>query len=383
MAKHYHIKKWFYWHRYTSLICTLFLLILCFTGLPLIFQDEITDWLSNEPPGQVMPQGTAIANLDQMVVIARQHYPQEIVSYVFMDETHRQVQVNMLPAYGASPSLSHSLKLDMHTGALLKDAPPKRVENKFINLMLDMHEDLFLGLSGALFLALMGVLFVISIISGAVLYGPFMQKLDFGTIRTKRSRRLKWLDLHNLLGIATLVWLLVVGMTGIMNEFSTPLFGIWQQTDIKIMLKQHQGQPVTRQIGLSSIQAAYDTVHCALPKNNITSIVYPGHVFSSPHQYLIWTTGNEPLTSRLFTPVLIDARSGNLEAIIRMPWYLRLLEVSRPLHFGDYGGMPLKVIWAIFDLIAIVVLISGVYLWMVRRKFYADYFLKLSNEQTI
>jgi uncharacterized iron-regulated membrane protein len=80
---------------------------------------------------------------------------------------------------------------------------------------------------------------------------------------------------------------------------------------------------------------------------------------------------------------LIDARSGNLEAIIRMPWYLRLLEVSRPLHFGDYGGMPLKVIWAIFDLIAIVVLISGVYLWMVRRKFYADYFLKLSNEQTI
>ena len=51
-----------------------------------------------------------------------------------------------------------------------------------------------------------------------------------------------------------------------------------------------------------------------------------------------------------------------------LPWYLRALEVSRPLHFGDYGGMPLKVIWALFDVALIAVLISGVYLWLSRRK---------------
>lgn len=32
-------------------------------------------------------------------------------------------------------------------------------------------------------------------------------------------------------------------------------------------------------------------------------------------------------------------------------------------------------------LVDIVVPISGVYLWIVRRKFYIDYFLKLSHEQ--
>jgi uncharacterized iron-regulated membrane protein len=51
-----------------------------------------------------------------------------------------------------------------------------------------------------------------------------------------------------------------------------------------------------------------------------------------------------------------------------MPWYLRLLEVSRPLHFGDYGGMPLKIIWALLDLVTIFVLGSGLYLWFARRK---------------
>jgi uncharacterized iron-regulated membrane protein len=41
---------------------------------------------------------------------------------------------------------------------------------------------------------------------------------------------------------------------------------------------------------------------------------------------------------------------------------------SQPLHFGDYGGMPMKVIWAILDVITIVVLASGLYLWIKKRR---------------
>jgi uncharacterized iron-regulated membrane protein len=88
----------------------------------------------------------------------------------------------------------------------------------------------------------------------------------------------------------------------------------------------------------------------------------------SPHHYLIWTKGGTPLRARLFTPVLIDARTGALTAAVQMPWYLRALEVSRPLHFGDYGGLPLKIIWALLDLVTIVVLASGLYLWLSRRR---------------
>jgi uncharacterized iron-regulated membrane protein len=76
----------------------------------------------------------------------------------------------------------------------------------------------------------------------------------------------------------------------------------------------------------------------------------------------LWTKGNSPVTSRLFTPLLIDAESGQVSAI------RRAVEISRPFHFGDYGGLPLKIIWAFFDVALIVVLISGVYLWLSRRK---------------
>jgi uncharacterized iron-regulated membrane protein len=42
--------------------------------------------------------------------------------------------------------------------------------------------------------------------------------------------------------------------------------------------------------------------------------------------------------------------------------------MSQPLHFGDYGGMPMKILWATLDGLTIVVLGCGVYLWVVRRK---------------
>lgn len=214
----------------------------------------------------------------------------------------------------------------------------------------------------------MALLFVAAIVSGVVLYGPYMKKLDFGTVRHDRTNRLRWLDMHNLLGIVTLAWTLVVGLTGAMNELSTPLFGLWQQTDVKLLLAAHGGQAAPPQSALPSVQAVLQTAQRAVPGMAVTSIVYPGNPFGSPYHYLFWAQGKRTLTSRLLNPVLVDAHTGELSAVVRMPWYLRALEVSRPLHFGDYGGLPLKILWALLDLVTIVVLGSGLYLWIARRR---------------
>jgi uncharacterized iron-regulated membrane protein len=63
------------------------------------------------------------------------------------------------------------------------------------------------------------------------------------------------------------------------------------------------------------------------------------------------------------------------------------LLVSQPLHFGDYGGMPLKILWAVLDLITIAVLISGLYLWWKKRHvpeadFVQDYRLVVEGHST-
>ena len=38
--------------------------------------------------------------------------------------------------------------------------------------------------------------------------------------------------------------------------------------------------------------------------------------------------------------------------------------LSQPLHFGDYGGVPMQWLWAALDIVTIIVLGSGLYLWL-------------------
>lgn len=45
---HMSIRRWAFVHRWASLIYTLFLFVICLSGLPLLFSDEISDWL--KPP---------------------------------------------------------------------------------------------------------------------------------------------------------------------------------------------------------------------------------------------------------------------------------------------------------------------------------------------
>lgn len=365
-------RKWFWAHKWSSLICTAFLLVICITGLPLVFSEEIGDLLNTDPPYASLPADTPNANLDEIIATSRQLYPGEIVVSAFMDDDEPKVVVTMAPsweAFTANRKVAHRIKFDSRTAQVIRQWKPLTQESPtFLGLMLTLHRDMFAGLPGELFLGAMGILFVVAIVSGLVVYGPFMRKLDFATVRADRSPRLKWLDLHNMIGVVTLAWALVVGITGVINELSKPMFMLWQNTDVRAMLEPFKGQTTPAVAEMSSVQKALETAQAAVPDMHVTSVVFPGAQFGSPFHYLFWTKGKEPLTARLFSPVLVDARSGKLQAVVGMPWYLRALQVSRPLHFGDYGGMPLKIVWALLDLVTIMVLGSGLYLWLSRRK---------------
>jgi uncharacterized iron-regulated membrane protein len=69
-----------------------------------------------------------------------------------------------------------------------------------------------------------------------------------------------------------------------------------------------------------------------------------------------------PLTARLFKPVLAYAQTARVTDSRALPWYLTALPVSQPLHFGDYGGLGLKAVWALVDIITLIVLSSELYL---------------------
>ena len=258
------LRRWFFVHKWSSLICTAFLLVLCITGGPLVFREELGDLLDDALPYASVPDGTPNISLDRVAETSRSLYPGEVILSISSDDDEPKIVVFMAKSweqFRENRKSLHWIRFDAHTGQVLKQTRPFKQDGyTFLELMLQIHRDLFTGLPGELFLAAMALLFVVAIVSGVALYGPFMRKLDFGTVRAERSARLKWLDLHNLIGVVTLAWAIVVGATGLINELSTPLFALWQQTDVKAMLDPMRGRPVPAAAEMSSPQASGDAL---------------------------------------------------------------------------------------------------------------------------
>jgi uncharacterized iron-regulated membrane protein len=357
------LRIWTWLHTWSSLVCTVFMLLLCLTGLPLIFHHEIGHLLGTEVEAPSMPANAPRAPMDSVLAAGQARAPGLVPTFLFQEPDNTETwTVGFAPTPAAETGTKYVV-VDARTGQALGEPP---AEEGFIYVMFKLHVDLFAGLPGKLFLGLMGLLMVVAIVSGVVLYAPFMRKLPFGAVRRERSTRLKWLDLHNLLGVVTLSWALVVGHTGVINTWADLVIKLWQYDQLTTVLAPYQKLPPPATLG--SVQAAVATAQKIEPAMRVGFIAFPGTQLSSPHHYGVFMRGTEPVSARLFKPILIDAQSGAVTAAMDLPWYVTALLVSQPLHFGDYGGRPMQVLWAVLDILTIIVLGSGLYLWFSRSK---------------
>lgn len=356
------IRLWSRLHTWSSLVCTLFLLLLCLTGLPLIFHHELQHALGLETEPPPMPPGTPRADLDRVVAAALERRPGEVVQYLIWDEdAPDRVRLSMAPTPTSPPEALRTVMVDARTAEVL-DEPRDR--EGFLYWMLRLHIDLFAGVPGKLFLGAMGLLFVLAIVSGVVLYGPFTRRLPFGTVRRDRSPRTRRLDVHNLLGVVTLCWALVVGATGTVNTLAEQVLAVWRADQLAVMTAPWRGRSPVAAPG--PVQPAVSAAVEAAPGMAPFFVAWPQTPFTSGHHYAVFMRGDTPLTSRLLTPALVDAETARLTDARPMPWYAQALFLSQPLHFGDYGGLPLKIIWAALDLATIAVLWGGLRLWWAR-----------------
>jgi uncharacterized iron-regulated membrane protein len=357
------LRRWSWVHKWSSLVCTVFMLLSCITGLPLIFSHEINHWLHSDIQPQKVAPGTPDASIDRVLAAAQERHPSLVPLFMSQEADEPEMWMVTLAQTATERDDLRNVIVDARTAAVRGEP---RFDEGFMAVMLRLHVELFAGLPGTLFLGLMGLLLVIAIVSGVVLYGPFMRKLAFGTVRHERSKRVRWLDVHNLLGIVTLVWALVVGLTGVINTLGEPVIKLWQADQMSEMLAPYKGKtPPAERASLQHGVAAAQALERAM---RVGFIAFPGTDFSSPFHYSVFMQGNAPLTSRLFKPVLVDASTAKVTDSRELPWYVSAVLISQPLHFGNYGGLPMKIVWTLLDIATIVILGSGLYLWMKRKQ---------------
>ena len=356
------MRVWSWLHKWSSRVSTIFLLVLCLTGLPLVFHHQIGGWLGTEVVSPALPADAPRATLDQVMAAAKERFPSKAGMYVSQEPDDDTIWYVTMGDTPRSTTELRQVAVDARTGRAL--AEPK-IDGGVMGVIHTLHVELFAGQWGKLFLGLMGLLMLVAIVSGLVLYAPFMRKLRFGEVRRERSTRVKWLDRHNLLGIVTVTWALVVGTTGMINTWADLVIEHWRNDQVAQLLSHYRGRPPLAQLG--SLDKAVANAREREPRMKIAFIAFPGTAWGSEHHYAVFMRGRTRLTERLVQPVLVDAVTGEVSSSQAPPWYMTTLLLSQPLHFGDYGGVPMQWLWAVLDVITILVLGSGLYLWLSKR----------------
>jgi hypothetical protein len=217
------LRAWSWAHKWSSLVSTAFLLMLCVTGLPLVFTHEIEHVLLQDSWTPTHPNGPKL-NLDQVLNAALARKPGEVPAFMSFDEDRPVVNVTSIKPGDKAGAYSFQ-PIDQTSG----EPAPSVAGHPVMEFLLKLHTDMFLGLPGMLFLGAMGLLLILALVSGVVLYAPFMRRLPFGAVRASKQARTRWLDYHNLLGAVTLAWVLVVGTTGVVNTLATPIIGLLEE----------------------------------------------------------------------------------------------------------------------------------------------------------
>lgn len=179
------LRRWYWVHEWSSLISTLFILVACVTGLPLVFHDELEELFSssNEPE----PNGESVLDFDALIAAAEAAEPGSVTQFVSREPTDPGITV-----FGVGEAID----------APLEDGTILRISNAdgrvldagggydgVLGAIAQLHIELFAGQLGTLFLGLMTLFLLVALVSGVVLYSPYMGNRGFAAVRKGSSRR--------------------------------------------------------------------------------------------------------------------------------------------------------------------------------------------------
>lgn len=228
---------------------------------------------------------------------------------------------------------------------------------------------------GGYLMGVAGILYFLALISGVILLLPTMVK-DFFALRPGKNRKRFWLDAHNIIGITSLPYHIVISVTVIVFAFhdqfydslaevvykNQPMFGappaaavkpyeardMLPLTSILNKVKAEAGDSTISEIQFFGLESLRPMARVAL--------VNPRYLVQGPEAgYLIL----HPYTGAVINASMLPGKESTWSAIVG-PFF--------SLHFGSYGGDMMRWVYFAFGLSGAFLFYSGNLLWLEKRR---------------
>lgn len=348
-------------HVYVGVFVAVHFAIFALSGLLLLFKSEIQGESAAE--SRPLTSWEISSFYERAAANAAATYPKDRTLALYPDDNDPNLLHLRLGENGATKLRgARRVTFDAETG---RELPGTITPTKgFFDWLLLLHRELFLGSWGKIYVGFVGLAYVFLLVSGFYIYGNFMRGRSFGELRTKLIPRL--LDFHKSTAAVTFGWSLVVGISGVFLAFNGVLIKVFQFVSLRHLQAAYAGEAAA-----SSIAPLGQVIQSALSTRKdwiVSYISFPDTEFSVPGHFLLLINGTQSLTKRLSELAVVHAPTGKLVEIIELPLYLKIVLLSEPLHFGDYGGIFLKVLWALFTLGSLAVALLGITSFFLKRR---------------
>ena len=343
-------------HSWIGITAGLMLFVICWSGTVAVFSYEL-DWLLN--PG--IRANTVATALDWQRAY-------DVFTVNYPESRLLDLSAPRKPGYAIdgiavdSNSVPFHFYVDPLTYELIEKTSFLNVQRFFRSFHMVLFQEGMMKIFGVPFgfwvVTLMGLVLLASSITGFIFYKKWNK--GFFKLELHKGVRRLWSDLHKLVGLWSILFALIVGLTGVWY-----LMEWWLSRPPRVNTSELQE---SKEPLVPKINELYETAQKAYPELRIQRLT-----FSDLKKGLISFEGNDGslLVRKRAAYVLLNVRTREVFQIQKpgsISTYHRWWETVDHVHFGKFGGVWSKVLWFLFGVALSTLCLSGAYLQARRQR---------------
>ncbi|MGF7153627.1 PepSY-associated TM helix domain-containing protein [Novosphingobium gossypii] len=341
--------------------------ILCLSGSLIVLVDQLTIW--ERPQAPIVRDVTP----DMLQRVSEDAYVRAkaagVAHDLFINAPTPELPLLNIYAYGEGGEAGNHREWSADAAGRLgpgTDVP-------WVEFVQTLHFNLTVpGALGRYVVGIFGTLLLASLFTGILAHRRILK--DAFRLRWGGSRRLTNADLHNRIGVWALPFHLIVSLTGSLLGLSgLIIFGLamvafkGDQTRAIASLLGPQATEDSRPAPVPDIRPMLVTINAETPGARVSQLRIE-HVGTAGQQVTVSVAAPGHLTraeSYIFSPDgTLKQKAGFTDGNVGM----RIYGMLTPLHYGTYGGLPLKVIYALLGGGLTLIAATGGNVWLARRR---------------
>jgi uncharacterized iron-regulated membrane protein len=369
-------------HTWTGIVAGMALFIAFYAGAITIFKEPLARWVA--PPSAI--HGTALSLDEAPALIARtlQDHPAAARDFRLHLKPAEHLPAGLAWEVHEEGADDHDHSSARHYLATLEDGAAKVEEthpSSLAEFVDTLHRVVGLPVDSDPNRWVMGViaaLYAVALVSGVIVLLPSLVK-DFFALRVGRNLKRMWLDAHNVVGIVSLPFHVVMALTAVVFAYHDGFYYIQDKLihDGKWATAFARGgppgtAPARDPAAMRSPVELLASAQALSPSFEPTSLQYL-NVTGPRATVRVWghdATAHSPRFMGGF--VAVDPYSGKVMNADFLPGHQSapnaVVGSFFALHFGTYGGTPVQWIYFILGIAGAWLFYGGNLLWVETRR---------------